>query len=92
VRADFGFNFPGSFYGKLVQLPGTHSLPFPTRCFIATRLLDGKVKKYTGNAEMGVPEDNLTKAVHAFTHFTYLYSHGHLVYCDLQGYPQLSLV
>jgi len=62
----------------------------PHTSFIATPLLpcsevDGKVKKFTGNGEVGHAEDNLTKGIHAFVHFSLLYSHGHMVFCDLQG-------
>lgn len=62
----------------------------PHKHFLATRLLpcgkaDGKLKKFTGNGEIGDATDDLTKAIHAFAHFSLIYSHGHLLFCDLQG-------
>ena len=37
------------------------------------------------NGEIGSATDDLTKAIHAFAHFSLIYSHGHLLFCDLQG-------
>jgi hypothetical protein len=67
------------------------SLPYAD--FLATKLLpcrpaDGDIKKFTGNEDNGpAPEasDELTMAIHAFAHFSSIYSKGHLLLCDLQG-------
>ena len=42
--------------------------------------------KFTGSAEVGkATDDMMMKAVHAFAHFSLVFSHEHLVFCDLQG-------
>ncbi|KAF8900677.1 hypothetical protein CPB84DRAFT_1747345 [Gymnopilus junonius] len=46
--------------------------------------LDGKLKKFTGNDEFSDADNHLTKAVHAFSHFTAVYTQETLVLCDLQ--------
>lgn len=58
--------------------------------FLATLLLpcgkvDEKVKKFTGSDDIGDAPDNMTKAIHAFAHWSLLYSQGHILFCDLQG-------
>jgi len=61
--------------------------------FIATRLLpcgpvDAPIEKFTGNDDAGPPpgpKEELTVALHAFTHYTATFSRGHLLLCDLQG-------
>ena len=70
--------------------------PLPHRSFLATRLLpcgrlDGKVRKFTGNDELGPASDATTMVVHSFAHFSLLYSKGHIVFCDLQGKGVLAL-
>ncbi|KAF8952860.1 hypothetical protein BDZ97DRAFT_1909005 [Flammula alnicola] len=62
----------------------------PSARFIATPLLpcgelDGKIQKFTGNDEFGDANDHLTKAIHAFSHFTAVYTQKNIVLCDLQG-------
>ncbi|KAG6884664.1 hypothetical protein C0992_005936 [Termitomyces sp. T32_za158] len=60
--------------------------------FIATLLLptspiDAPVKKFTGNHDTGrapAPEDPMTMALHAFTHYMIIISQSQLVLCDLQ--------
>jgi len=48
--------------------------------------MDGKVKKFTGNDDIGdQPSDPLTEAIHAFAHFSLVYTKGYLLLCDLQG-------
>lgn len=48
--------------------------------------VDGGIRKFTGNDDIGsAPVDDLTKAVHAFAHFSLLYSQDHILFCDLQG-------
>ncbi|KAF8884387.1 kinase-like domain-containing protein, partial [Infundibulicybe gibba] len=88
----FYFNFANSILGELKPSPRSQSRIVPFYHFIATRLLpcgqlDGGVKKFTGNEEIGEATDNITKAIHAFAHFTHLYSGGQLLFCDLQGMP-----
>jgi len=46
---------------------------------------DERVDKFTGNDTMGVADNNMTKSIHAFVHFSYIVSKSHLVFCDLQG-------
>ncbi|KAF8231281.1 hypothetical protein L208DRAFT_1277858, partial [Tricholoma matsutake] len=47
--------------------------------------LHGGVRKFTGSDDIGEALDDITKAVHAFTHFSLLYSSHHMLFCDLQG-------
>lgn len=87
---EFYFNFKNSIFGELIPSKTSGSRNLPHSWFIATPLLpcgpvDAKLKKFTGNDTTGVPEDSMTKAVHAFAHFLALYSHRQLVFCDLQG-------
>jgi hypothetical protein len=86
----FYFNFKGSFLGELII--DDHSTPRNLHHihFIATPLLpcgkaDSKVKKFTGHDEVGLAKDDVTKAIHAFAHFSLVYSQENLVFCDLQG-------
>ena len=65
----------------------------PHQHFLATLLLpcgkvDGEVRKFTGNDDIGDASDDITKAVHAFAHFSLLYSQEHILFCDLQGVSQ----
>lgn len=93
---DFRFNLEGAILGVLEPLEAGHisaSLGLPFQDFIATRYLpcspvDKAIQKFTGNADCGNPPDHgdsLTAAIHAFTHFTLLYTGNGLVFCDLQG-------
>ncbi|KAF9523979.1 hypothetical protein CPB83DRAFT_774637 [Crepidotus variabilis] len=85
----FKFNFEGSILGCLIaSAGGGRSLPYYH--FIATPLLpcgqyDSPVKKYTGNGEVGPANNDMTKAIHAFAHFSAIYSQKMIVFCDLQG-------
>ncbi|PPQ79723.1 hypothetical protein CVT26_016028 [Gymnopilus dilepis] len=86
----FYFNFKESILGRLRPSLSSESRHLPHSFFIATPLLrcgnlDSKIKKFTGNDEFGEAHDHLTKAIHAFTHFTAVYTHESLVLCDLQG-------
>ena len=91
VLLEFYFNYKEAFIGVLQSSPssGGRCLPFPH--FIATPLLPcGKVnkpiEKFSGNDDIGSePDRPITEAVHAFAHFSYLYSKGFLVFVDLQG-------
>ena len=61
--------------------------------FIATCLLpcgpvDGQIEKFTGSDDAGNPPgpgEDLTTALHAFTHYVAVFSRGNLLLCDLQG-------
>ncbi|KAJ2919644.1 hypothetical protein MD484_g837, partial [Candolleomyces efflorescens] len=86
---DFYFNFPKSIFGRFITTPET-KLHMPHKYFVATPLLpcgklDPKIIKFTGNNGMNTPSSNIMRAVHAFTHFSWIYSRGHIVFCDLQG-------
>ncbi|KAJ7816280.1 hypothetical protein B0H14DRAFT_3148667 [Mycena olivaceomarginata] len=92
---DFRFNVDGA-VGVLEPLEPGHisaSLALPFNDFITTRYLpcspvDKAIQKFTGNGNCGNPPDRndaLTAAIHAFTHFTVLYTGEALVFCDLQG-------
>ncbi|KAF8812039.1 hypothetical protein BYT27DRAFT_7208000 [Phlegmacium glaucopus] len=88
----FYFNFPSSILGELVPSVSSQSRLLPYRHFLATPLLpcgeaDPKIKKFTGNDQVGPAEDNLTQAIHAFAHFSVIYSQKNLLFCDLQGTP-----
>jgi hypothetical protein len=83
-------NFKDSILGHLVPSLTSQSRHLTHSLFIATPLLpcsdvDGGIKKFTGNDEFGDANDHLTKAIHAFSHFTAVYTHENLVLCDLQG-------
>ena len=43
------------------------------------------MRKFTGNGQIGDADDNITKAAHAFAHFSLLYSQKNVLFCDLQG-------
>jgi hypothetical protein len=84
---DFYFNFKGSILGTLHE-NSFGSLRF--RQFIATPLLpcgtvDAPIRKFTGNGQLGEANDHLTLAIHAFAHFSVVYSQESIVFCDLQG-------
>ncbi|KAF8341800.1 kinase-like domain-containing protein, partial [Amanita rubescens] len=86
----FYFNFKGSILGELIVKRRSEPRNIAHVHFIATPLLpcgkaDSKVQKFTGNNEAGPATDDITKAIHAFAHFSLVYSHEHLVFCDLQG-------
>ncbi|KAJ6505038.1 hypothetical protein C8R45DRAFT_1181007 [Mycena sanguinolenta] len=91
---EFRFNVEGAILGVLEPLEPGHisaSLGLPFMNFIATRYLpcsaiDKGIQKFTGNTDCGdPPEDAMTAAVHAFTHFTISYTGSAFVFCDLQG-------
>ncbi|KAG6836605.1 hypothetical protein H0H93_006155 [Arthromyces matolae] len=85
----FYFNYNGSLLGTLQSLAsGSRHVPFFN--FIATPLLpcgpvDPRVRKFTGNDNFGDANDDLTKAIHAFVHFAFIYSQNTFLFCDLQG-------
>ena len=58
--------------------------------FIATHLLpcgklDAPIQNFTENHNVGAPPVDMTTAIHAFAHFTVVWTWEHLVLCDLQG-------
>ncbi|KAH7907579.1 kinase-like domain-containing protein, partial [Hygrophoropsis aurantiaca] len=82
---EYRANIPGVFVRKESQ-----SWILPYRYFIATRLLpcgkvDGELRKFTGNDDIGPLDDDLTRAIHAFAHFMLIYTSGYLLLADLQG-------
>jgi hypothetical protein len=88
--AEFYFNFKTSIFGQVIPSPTSNGRPLPHLYFIATPLLpcgpvDPKVEKFTGNGDIGPASDHMTKAIHAFAHFSAVYSQNNLLICDLQG-------
>ncbi|KAF8804287.1 hypothetical protein BYT27DRAFT_7225417 [Phlegmacium glaucopus] len=86
----FYFNFKTSIFGQVIPSPTSNSRPLPHLYFIATPLLpcgpvDPKVEKFTGNGDIGLASDHMTKAIHAFAHFSAVYTQNNLLICDLQG-------
>jgi alpha-kinase family protein len=86
----FYFNFKGSIYGEIQASMTSGSRVVPKKNFLATLLLpcgklDSKIKKFTGSDDIGDAPDSMTKAIHAFAHWSLLYSRGHILFCDLQG-------
>jgi len=91
---EFYFNFEASILGKVIPTPASGSRPLPHKYFLATPLLpcgphDAKVQKFTGNGTIGTADDHLTKAIHAFAHFSLVYSSHDVLICDLQGVCKL---
>ncbi|EDR01156.1 uncharacterized protein LACBIDRAFT_312494 [Laccaria bicolor S238N-H82] len=89
---EFYFNFEASIFGKVIPTPASGSCPLPHKYFLATPLLpcrphDATVQKFTGNGTIGTADDHLTKAIHAFAHFSLVYSSHDILLCDLQGAP-----
>ena len=90
VFLEFYFNFKESIFGELCPTLTSGSRCVPHSYFIATPLLpcgdvDAEIKKFTGNGSVGDASDHLTKAIHAFAHFSVVYSQNNIVFCDLQG-------
>jgi hypothetical protein len=90
LLTDFSFNFEGSIYGCLRSLRESGGRDIPFRHFIATPLLpcgrtDAQIQKFTGSDDIGDAVDDLTMAVHAFAHFSLVYTQNDLLLCDLQG-------
>uniref|UniRef100_A0A8H8CMT2 Alpha-type protein kinase domain-containing protein n=1 Tax=Psilocybe cubensis TaxID=181762 RepID=A0A8H8CMT2_PSICU len=86
----FYFNFASSIFGEIVPSPASDGFPLPCPYFIATLLLscgeaDPGIRKFTGNNIAENPEDHLAQAIHAFAHFSAVYSDNQLLFCDLQG-------
>ncbi len=90
----FYFHLEGTFIGRLVGPVDMEHVSLdkpPFKYFIASLLLpcgpaDGAVIKYTGNDNVGpLPKDPMTALLHAYTHFTYIYTNHQLLICDLQG-------
>jgi hypothetical protein len=90
---EFYFNATGAMVGKLIlDDEGKHDgdIPVIATRFLATRFcpsgqVDKPVQKFTGNDVIGKASDKLTTAIHAFAHFTLVYSHDEILFADLQG-------
>ena len=79
-----------SILGELKPSLSSGSTHIPFLHFLATLLLpcgavDAKVKKFTGNDLFGEASDDMTRAIHAFVHFSVAYSDNSILFCDLQG-------
>jgi len=89
MSVEFYFNYEGSIFGKCVDSPWDGCY-LPHIYFIATPLLpcgaaDPLVEKYTGNGTLGPATDDMSKAIHAFVHWSLVVSDNTLLFCDLQG-------
>jgi len=103
ISLAFYFNAEGAVLGKMIEnqsIESSHAGPnISYRWFMATKLLpcgpyDAKLQRFTGNDDAGNPpakDDHLTMAIHAFAHFSVMYSKGSLLLCDLQGMPSQSV-
>jgi len=92
---EFYFNFKDSIFGQIQGSVTSGGRIIPHQHFLATLLLpcgkvDGDVRKFTGSDNIGDALDDITKAVHAFAHFSLLYSRDYILFCDLQGASQRS--
>ncbi|TFK19538.1 hypothetical protein FA15DRAFT_724234 [Coprinopsis marcescibilis] len=87
---DLYFNFSDSIFSNFIvgeaDRPGFSAYH---KYFIATLLFpcgpaNKPITKFTRNDLMGKADDTLTLALHAFMHYSYVYSQLHFVFCDLQ--------
>jgi hypothetical protein len=90
IWSAFYFNFERLIFREFIPCPISNELPISHAYFLANPLLpcgsvDGRVMKFTGNGEIGHAEDDITKTIHAFLHFSLLYSQKNVLFCDLQG-------
>ncbi|KAF8805561.1 hypothetical protein BYT27DRAFT_7224760 [Phlegmacium glaucopus] len=76
----FYFNFKMSISGQ-----STSHLYFIATPLLPCRPIDPKVEKFTGNGDIGLASDHMMKAIHAFAHFSAVYTQNNLLICDLQG-------
>jgi len=97
---EFRFNLADAILGpfiddsKITDPPPDAPCGLPYWDFIATRLLpcgpvDAPIEKFTGNDDVGPApgtKECLTVALHAFTHYVAVWSHGNFLLCDLQGW------
>ena len=89
----FYFNTEGAILGELVFHLHDNDANVQYHWFRATKLLpcgphDAGIQKFTGNDNAGnIPakDDFLTMAIHAFAHYSVLYSKNTLLLCNLQG-------
>lgn len=96
---EFYFNAAGAMVGKLILDDKGHhdgGIPVIATRFLATRFcpsgqVDRPVRKFTGNDVVGEASDSMTQAIHAFAHFTLVYSSDEILFADLQGGPHCSL-
>ncbi|KAJ7161621.1 hypothetical protein C8R46DRAFT_1037822 [Mycena filopes] len=88
----FKFNVDGAILGVLEPFQGSgNNDVLQMTHFLATRFLpcgpaDLPIQKFTGNTDCGPePENFLTQAIHAFSHYAPIFTSNELVLCDLQG-------
>ncbi|KAH9479297.1 hypothetical protein JR316_0007886 [Psilocybe cubensis] len=86
----FYFNFEGSFYGELEPLSASGKKSLPHIAFLATPMLpsgryDEPIKKFTGSDKIGPAYDMMTKTIHAYVHFAFIYTRGSILFCNMQG-------
>lgn len=85
---EFRFNRDRAVFGVLEERTSEAGpkAELVSKYFIAAPLLPvATVAKFTGGNMMGVPDDDMTRAIHAFTHFVWKSSREYLMLCDLQG-------
>ena len=71
---------------------GLPFLDFIATCLLPCGPIDAPIEKFTGNDNVGPvpgPKEHMTVALHAFTHYTVVFSCGNLLLCDLQGWLNL---
>ena len=73
----FYFNLKDSIFGEIQGTVTFGGRIIPHQHFLAILLLlcgkvDGEVRKFTGNNDIGDASEDIMKAVHAFTHFSLL--------------------
>lgn len=88
----FRFNLKHAVIGKFTSEKQRLSLRLGYPHFIATRILPcgpvDTVMKFTGNDDEGDaprPGEVMLATLHAFAHFTFIYTHKNFLLCDLQG-------
>jgi hypothetical protein len=88
----FHFNLKNALFGEFIDQEQRKSLHLEYLHFIATQLLPcgpiDAIVKYTGNINEGEaprPGETMLATLHAFAHFTYIYTCGNFLLCDLQG-------
>ncbi|TDL13748.1 hypothetical protein BD410DRAFT_846650 [Rickenella mellea] len=83
----FYFNFKHSILGELEEdVDGMFRYShFLATCLLPCGPIDTPIRKFTGNVNLGEARDELSKVIHAFAHFSLVYTRGFLLLCDLQG-------
>ena len=73
--------YPIILYGRDHDEPIIGYQAYPTHYYEKNELTHTEVQKFAENGGIGAADDHLTNAVHAFVHFSLVYSGN----CDLQG-------